>query len=139
MPSPPSRRSKTTRANLAYSGTRRVPARAIRWSSFRRRCCDLNHQFLGVNNAIAAVQEIKDNKGKLGVFWHTQGSGKSYSMVFFSQKVLRSEPPIPWREQCHRRRPGDQRQQGQTWRILAHAGFRQELFDGLLFAEGVAI
>src|ERR1035441_517279 len=92
MPSPPSRRSKTTRANLAYSGTRRVPARAIRWSSFRRRCCDLNHQFLGVNNAIAAVQEIKDNKGKLGVFWHTQGSGKSYSMVFFSQKVLRRIP-----------------------------------------------
>jgi type I restriction enzyme R subunit len=51
-----------------------------------------NHQFLGVNNAIAAVQEIKDNKGKLGVFWHTQGSGKSYSMVFFSQKVLRRIP-----------------------------------------------
>ena len=51
-----------------------------------------NHQFLGVNNAIAAVQEIKDNRGKLGVFWHTQGSGKSYSMVFFSQKVLRTIP-----------------------------------------------
>jgi type I restriction enzyme R subunit len=51
-----------------------------------------NHQLLGVNNAIAAVKEIKDNKGKLGVFWHTQGSGKSYSMVFFSQKVLRTIP-----------------------------------------------
>jgi type I restriction enzyme R subunit len=51
-----------------------------------------NHQLLGVNNAIAAVQEIKENKGKLGVFWHTQGSGKSYSMVFFSQKVLRKIP-----------------------------------------------
>ena len=51
-----------------------------------------NHQFLGVNNAIAAVREIKDNKGKLGVFWHTQGSGKSYSMVFFGQKVLRTIP-----------------------------------------------
>jgi type I restriction enzyme, R subunit len=51
-----------------------------------------NHQFLGVNNAIAAVQEIKANRGKLGVFWHTQGSGKSYSMVFFSQKVLRTLP-----------------------------------------------
>ena len=33
-----------------------------------------NHQFLGVNRAIGAVQEIKDNQGKLGVFWHTQGS-----------------------------------------------------------------
>jgi type I restriction enzyme R subunit len=51
-----------------------------------------NHQFLGVNNAIAAVEHIKANKGKLGVFWHTQGSGKSYSMVFFSQKVLRKIP-----------------------------------------------
>jgi type I restriction enzyme, R subunit len=51
-----------------------------------------NHQFLGVNNAIAAVEEIKANHGKLGVFWHTQGSGKSYSMVFFSQKVLRKLP-----------------------------------------------
>jgi type I restriction enzyme R subunit len=51
-----------------------------------------NHQFLGVNNAIAAVREIEGNKGKLGVFWHTQGSGKSYSMVFFSQKVLRKIP-----------------------------------------------
>lgn len=51
-----------------------------------------NHQFLGVNNAIGAVGKIKDNQGKIGVFWHTQGSGKSYSMVFFSQKVLRKVP-----------------------------------------------
>jgi type I restriction enzyme R subunit len=51
-----------------------------------------NHQFLGVNNAIAAVERVKQNHGKLGVFWHTQGSGKSYSMVFFSQKVLRKIP-----------------------------------------------
>ena len=51
-----------------------------------------NHQFLGVNKAISAAQHIKANQGKLGVFWHTQGSGKSYSMVFFSQKVLRKVP-----------------------------------------------
>ena len=36
-----------------------------------------------------AVEERKQRNGKLGVFWHTQGSGKSYSMVFFSQKVHR--------------------------------------------------
>lgn len=48
-----------------------------------------NHQYLGVNNALAAVQRLEDNRGKLGVFWHTQGSGKSFSMVFFSQKILR--------------------------------------------------
>ncbi len=51
-----------------------------------------NHQVLGVNNAIEAVRSIRDNHGRLGVFWHTQGSGKSFSMVFFSQKVLRSMP-----------------------------------------------
>lgn len=48
-----------------------------------------NHQYLGVNNAVRAAQRIRENKGRLGVFWHTQGSGKSYSMVFFAQKVLR--------------------------------------------------
>lgn len=48
-----------------------------------------NHQYLGVNNAIEAVKSLKDNQGRLGVFWHTQGSGKSFSMAFFSQKVLR--------------------------------------------------
>ena len=51
-----------------------------------------NHQYLGVNNSVAALRKIKDNQGRLGVFWHTQGSGKSFSMVFFSQKVLRKEP-----------------------------------------------
>ena len=79
-----------------------------------------NHQFLGVNNAIASLFRIKQRtnrtpsaeaerfaspvcylrefeeeqlgpgaRGQLGVFWHTQGSGKSYSMIFFAQKVLR--------------------------------------------------
>jgi len=51
-----------------------------------------NHQYLGVENAMAALKEIKNRKGRLGVFWHTQGSGKSISMIFFSQKVLRKVP-----------------------------------------------
>lgn len=38
------------------------------------------------------MRDIGDHKGQLGVFWHTQGSGKSYSMMFFSQKVLRKMP-----------------------------------------------
>jgi len=33
-----------------------------------------------------------EGSGRLGVFWHTQGSGKSISMIFFSQKVLRKVP-----------------------------------------------
>lgn len=48
-----------------------------------------NHQYLGVNEAIKAYAARKLNDGKLGVFWHTQGSGKSYSMVFLAQKVRR--------------------------------------------------
>ncbi len=49
-----------------------------------------NHQALGVNNAIASMLEArKTGHGRGGVFWQTQGSGKSYSMVFFSQKILR--------------------------------------------------
>jgi type I restriction enzyme R subunit len=58
-----------------------------------------NHQFIGVNKAIENIR-LKDKlfdlkkisleeKQKLGVFWHTQGSGKSYSMVFFCQKIHR--------------------------------------------------
>ena len=48
-----------------------------------------NHQFIGVNKVIAKTNSIEELKGKLGVFWHTQGSGKSYSMVFISQKIHR--------------------------------------------------
>ena len=51
-----------------------------------------NHQYLGVNNAIEGVKHIRENQGRLGVFWHTQGSGKSFSMVFLTQKILRSVP-----------------------------------------------
>lgn len=46
-------------------------------------------QYYGVNRTFQKVIERKQNQGKLGVFWHTQGSGKSYSMVYLSQKVLR--------------------------------------------------
>ncbi|HEY5769821.1 MAG TPA: HsdR family type I site-specific deoxyribonuclease [Terrimicrobium sp.] len=49
-----------------------------------------NHQFLGVNNAIASMLEARGRgHGRGGVFWQTQGSGKSFSMVFFAQKALR--------------------------------------------------
>lgn len=48
-----------------------------------------NHQYLGVTRAIEAVKHRQERGGKLGVFWHTQGSGKSYSIVFFAQMVHR--------------------------------------------------
>jgi type I restriction enzyme R subunit len=52
-----------------------------------------NHQFLGVNQAIQATLKARDDgHGRAGVFWQTQGSGKSFSMVFYSQKILRTVP-----------------------------------------------
>ena len=54
-----------------------------------------NHQYLGVNEAIKAYERRELNKGKLGVFWHTQGSGKSYSMLFFAKKVRRKIQGTP--------------------------------------------
>tara|TARA_R110002020_G_scaffold419155_1_gene628394 strand:- start:4396 stop:7593 length:3198 start_codon:yes stop_codon:yes gene_type:complete len=59
-----------------------------------------NHQFLGVNKAYNHFQDLKskykaglisrEESQRLGVFWHTQGSGKSYSMVFLTQKILQT-------------------------------------------------
>ncbi len=48
-----------------------------------------NHQYLGVNKAVEKYERKEFQNGKLGVFWHTQGSGKSYSMIFFAQKIKR--------------------------------------------------
>ena len=52
-----------------------------------------NHQYLGVNNAIRATLAARaQGHGRGGVFWQTQGSGKSFAMVFYSQKILRKVP-----------------------------------------------
>lgn len=48
-----------------------------------------NHQFIGVNRVLDNVENIEDLEGKLGVYWHTQGSGKTYSMVFLCEKIHR--------------------------------------------------
>ena len=50
------------------------------------------HQYLGVNQALEGLKTIEEVQGRLGVYWHTQGSGKSYSMVFFCQKAFRKFP-----------------------------------------------
>ncbi len=54
-----------------------------------------NHQFLGVNQAFENYKARQFKDGKLGVFWHTQGSGKSYSMVFLAQKIHRKVEGSP--------------------------------------------
>jgi type I restriction enzyme, R subunit len=52
-----------------------------------------NHQVLGVNAAIENLYRVRAaGDTRLGVFWHTQGSGKSLSMLWFTQKVLRKMP-----------------------------------------------
>ena len=52
-----------------------------------------NHQYLGVNNVIEVLHSVRAEKSsQLGVFWHTQGSGKSLSNLWFTQKVLRKIP-----------------------------------------------
>jgi len=48
-----------------------------------------NHQYLWVNKSFENIQNRKKLVGKLGVFRHTQGSGKSYSMAFLANKVMR--------------------------------------------------
>jgi type I restriction enzyme R subunit len=52
-----------------------------------------HHQYLGVNAAIENLWRVRAaGEKRLGVFWHTQGSGKSLSMLWFTQKVLRRIP-----------------------------------------------
>ncbi len=51
------------------------------------------HQYFAVNKAISSTQHATETDGKGGVFWHTQGSGKSLSMVFYAhllQEALKS-------------------------------------------------
>jgi type I restriction enzyme R subunit len=50
-----------------------------------------NHQFIGVNRAYETFLQREELQGKLGVFWHTQGSGKSFSMIFYARKIFRKQ------------------------------------------------
>ena len=47
------------------------------------------HQYFAVNKALRRTQEAVGGDGKIGVFWHTQGSGKSFSMLFFTHLIIR--------------------------------------------------
>lgn len=51
-----------------------------------------NHQFIGVNRGFKTFLRRSELGGKLGVFWHTQGSGKSFSMIFYARKIIRKVP-----------------------------------------------
>lgn len=47
------------------------------------------HQYFAVNRALNCTYKAVEGNGKIGVFWHTQGSGKSLSMVFFAHLLGR--------------------------------------------------
>ena len=64
----------------------------IMFRSQKNKIIAKNHQYFGVNNLMESVRNRAALRGKLGVFWHTQGSGKSFSMVFFARKVRRKIP-----------------------------------------------
>jgi len=64
----------------------------IMFRNQRNKIIAKNHQYFGVNNLMESMRNRVELQGKLGVFWHTQGSGKSYSMVFFVRKVRRKIP-----------------------------------------------
>lgn len=55
------------------------------------------HQYFAVKKAIERTKIAVQNDGKIGVFWHTQGSGKSLSMVFYAH-LLQNElsQPLSW-------------------------------------------
>jgi len=50
------------------------------------------HQYFAVNKAVAKTHKAIGGNGKIGVFWHTQGSGKSLSMVFYVHKLIQQFP-----------------------------------------------
>ena len=50
------------------------------------------HQYFAVNKAIAHTDTAIGGNGKIGVFWHTQGSGKSLSMVFYVHQLVQRYP-----------------------------------------------
>ncbi len=52
------------------------------------------HQYYAVNKAMQRAKEAVRSDGKIGVFWHTQGSGKSFSMVFLAHQLIQKLPEV---------------------------------------------
>ena len=50
------------------------------------------HQYFAVNKALVQTDKAISGDGKIGVFWHTQGSGKSLSMVFYVHLLVQRYP-----------------------------------------------
>ena len=52
------------------------------------------HQYFAVGKAMERTRQAIDGNGKIGVFWHTQGSGKSLSMVFYAHQLIQRLPEV---------------------------------------------
>ena len=52
------------------------------------------HQYFAVNKAVDRTRKAMESDGKIGVFWHTQGSGKSLSMVFYAHQLIQKFPEV---------------------------------------------
>ena len=52
------------------------------------------HQYFAVGKAMARTKTAVEGNGKIGVFWHTQGSGKSFSMVFYAHQLVQRLPEV---------------------------------------------
>ena len=52
------------------------------------------HQYFAVGKAMARTKAAVEGNGKIGVFWHTQGSGKSFSMVFYAHQLVQRMPEV---------------------------------------------
>ena len=90
--------SRQERLKLEFSPTQRVRHRLVELPLESRESAE----YLPASDMIAEaavpyiakgpvniVERVHPDLGRLGVFWHTQGSGKSYSMAFFAEKVRR--------------------------------------------------
>ena len=52
------------------------------------------HQYFAVGKALERTKTAVEGNGKIGVFWHTQGSGKSLSMVFYAHQLIQRMPEV---------------------------------------------
>lgn len=52
------------------------------------------HQYYAVGKALQRTRTAVEGNGKIGVFWHTQGSGKSLSMVFYAHQLVQQLPEV---------------------------------------------
>ena len=52
------------------------------------------HQYFSVGKAMERTRQAIEGNGKIGVFWHTQGSGKSLSMVFYAHQLIQRLPEV---------------------------------------------